>query len=205
MTRTTKIIILLFATILAIAAIILLLFFGNGEDESPPPLQNTPEQETTSADVDTNAPSSPNNIENIPMVQPETPLRSNLTKTAAAFVERFGSFSNQESNYQNIRDSQIFMTESMKEWSENYIIQSQREVEDNDIYFGVTTKSLSSKILELNENAGRAEILVKTQRIESSGNTDNQEIYYQDMRIEMINIDDDNWKIDSAYWLDKRE
>lgn len=121
---------------------------------------------------------------------------NNLIKISSAFAERFGSYSNQ-SNFQNIRDLQIFMTDSMKRWSENYI--NSFTARDNSIYYGVTTKALNAQLIKYSEDK-EAEILVKTQRRESVGNTANSTISYQDISIKLKKERGDIWKVDGAFW-----
>ena len=69
---------------------------------------------------------------------------------------------------------------------------------DNTIeeYTGITTKSLSTKILSLTEED--ALINVVTQRVETQDDL-SQEIYYQDIEIGLIKSGN-KWLVSSAYW-----
>jgi hypothetical protein len=121
--------------------------------------------------------------------------KSNVLVLASSFAERFGSFSNQ-SDFQNIRDLFPFMTASMQNWAESYI-ETQRAGISSGTYAGVTTKSLSRKFLSLSENA--AEILVSTQRRESTGVMANETVTYKDMELKLVKEGED-WKVDGVWW-----
>ncbi len=125
-------------------------------------------------------------------------LESELKAIAFTFAERFGSYSN-EGNFSNIEAVNNLMTVRMKVWMDNYRYQQSSRTSDS-IYFGVTTKALSININSFNEVSGQSEIIVTTQRQESRGNTENVKVYYQDLKLNLVNIAE-SWKIDSAEWL----
>ncbi|MBI4779644.1 hypothetical protein HY797_04325, partial [Candidatus Falkowbacteria bacterium] len=83
-------------------------------------------------------------------VQPTVPFKKaevdsdDLVRMASSFAERFGSFSNQ-SDYGNIRDLQIFMTDTMKVWAENYIADARAKKTQTAIYYGIVTKAISGE------------------------------------------------------------
>lgn len=127
--------------------------------------------------------------------------RANLQKTASSFAERFGSYSN-HSDYENITDLKVFMSKKMAVWADEFIEESKAEGNYEDVYQGVVTKAVSSEVLSINESLGRAEVLVKTQKIKSSGTTSNTSTGYEDILIIFIK-EDGIWKIDSAYWQEE--
>lgn len=122
-----------------------------------------------------------------------------LKQMAAAFAERFGSFSNQ-SNYGNISDLKIFMTDKMRNWSDEFVAAEKAKKSDISIYFGVTTKALAEEMKKFDKENGEAEALVKTQRREASGFTSNISSYYQDIAIS-FKKEKGVWKVDSAKWV----
>lgn len=130
----------------------------------------------------------------VPASEEET-SKSNVLRLASDFAEKFGSYSNQ-SDFQNIADLFPFMTTSMQSWAENYA-ETQRASISDGVYVGVTTKSLSRKFLSFNENS--AEILVSTQRRESTGAMVNETVAYRDMELKMVK-EGDNWKVDGVWW-----
>lgn len=125
-----------------------------------------------------------------------------LERLAKSFSERFGSFSNQ-SNYSNITDLKMFMSEKMQKWADTYVAKNSKSSSDNAVYYGVTTKALSVKTQSYNESAGTAEIIVQTRRRESVGTSNNSSnLYSQDILISFVK-EDSAWKVSSAYWQDK--
>jgi flagellar basal body-associated protein FliL len=118
---------------------------------------------------------------------------------AEAFAERFGSYSNQ-SNYANLDDLSVFMTESMTDWVNNtYKENLKQQNPDFNTYYAIETKAISKQVENLDEVAGEAEVIVKTQRQEFNNDINNSEVFYQDVLLEFVKVDD-QWKVDGAYW-----
>lgn len=140
-------------------------------------------------------------------VQPVSPLKKaevkeeDLARMAASFAERFGSFSNQ-SDYGNIRDLQIFMTETMKTWADNYVNDAREKKGDTSIYYGIITKAISTTVNKFDSDTGLAEILVKTQRRESTGVSGNSTTFYQDIVIK-YRRESGAWRVDGIYWQNR--
>ena len=122
--------------------------------------------------------------------------RDDLAKMAGSFAERFGSYSN-HSNYGNISDLKIFMSRKMQAWADKFIEDSRGEY--SDIYYGITTKSVTQEVRSFDSTAGSAKILVKTQRRESIGAQGNETVFYQDVIIDFVK-ENGAWKVDSALW-----
>jgi hypothetical protein len=134
-------------------------------------------------------------------VSPERPVASaDLERIAKSFAERFGSFSNQ-SNFSNITDLEIFMSQKMKSWSDNYIKKNQKANVADEVYYGLTTKAVSAKTESFDEGAGTAKIIVSTRRREAMGTTNNaSKLYNQDVAISFVK-EAQVWKVDSAIWI----
>lgn len=137
------------------------------------------------------------------VIEVKTPAEKEIRQTdlgqlAMAFAERLGSYSNQ-SDYGNIQDLKIFMSENMLEWADNYISESRAEEREAEIYEGITTKAITREIKQINEALGLAEVLVKTQRKKAVITTGNTSTYYQDIVIEFVR-ENDIWKVDKANW-----
>lgn len=126
---------------------------------------------------------------------------ADLIRLAKAFAERFGSYSNQ-SNFNNITDLKIFMTEKMSEWADGKLIEMRKNKPAYEIYFGVTTKAVATELVSFDNNSGKSEVVVSTQRRESSGTKGNTRNYYQDINIKFVK-EDNVWRVDSATWLTK--
>ncbi|MFH1822718.1 MAG: hypothetical protein ABH830_03380 [Patescibacteria group bacterium] len=136
-----------------------------------------------------------------PKISDEEITREDLKRMAASFTERFGSYSN-HSNYGNILDLKIFMSNNMKAWADNYIDTTRQELKFTDIYYGITTKAVQADINSYSDDEAQAEILVKTQRRESTGSMSNAATFYQDILIRFTKVEG-AWKVDSAFWQDK--
>jgi len=121
-----------------------------------------------------------------------------VKKMAGLFAERFGSYSNQ-SDYANITNLQIFMTDSMKGWS-NKLISSLRK-NNGAGYYGINSKSIVEEAKQFNKDQGAAEILVKTQRQETN---DKGEVstFYQNILVSYKKIGSE-WRVDSAIWQNR--
>ncbi|MEK9152255.1 MAG: hypothetical protein AAB692_02720 [Patescibacteria group bacterium] len=124
--------------------------------------------------------------------------RGNLKRLASAFAERLGSYSNQ-SNFDNILDLKVFMTSTMAAWADKYAAQQRANQGDAAVYFGVTTRAISTDVASFEDAAGKARITVKTQRNETKGDGSAPRVYYQDLRVDFLKLGD-TWKIDGAYW-----
>jgi len=123
-----------------------------------------------------------------------------LKSLAVAFVERFGSYSNQ-SGYQNIRELNVFMSQTMQAWAANYIAQARVSAADTSIYYGITTKAVVVDVGGFDETAGRASFTVQTQRRESIGSAANERSFQQTADVTMVK-EAGVWKVDSVSWAD---
>ncbi|MDO8592910.1 MAG: hypothetical protein Q7R92_04065 [bacterium] len=139
--------------------------------------------------------------------RPAPPLKKaevtadDLSRMAAAFAERFGSYSNQ-SDYGNVRDLQIFMTDAMKIWSQNYIDGAKQKKTDTSIYYGIVTKAVAGEVKKFDSDTGQAEILVRTQRRESAGVPGNSSTFYQDLSVK-YSRERGVWRVDGVNWQNK--
>jgi len=135
-----------------------------------------------------------------PNVEKQRPLNAeDLKQMSLAFAERFGSYSNQ-SNYDNIRDLKIFMTSSMISWSDSYIAELTRRNTDYKNYYGITTIAISGEVKSFDDKAGKAEVIVSTQRREINGSTSTPQTYDQNLRL-VFAKENSQWKVDGAFWL----
>ena len=132
-------------------------------------------------------------------VSKEAPYEVNVNdaaQTARLFATRLGSFSNQ-SDYGNITDLKIFMTDSMKDWADKYVAELKAQ-EYTGEYYGITTHPLTTKVLSYDENDGKAKIEVVTERQENKGDTISTS-YQQKMILDLIKKNNE-WLVDNAVW-----
>jgi len=198
MSRSLKIVILLVGGLLVIIAVLVILFWGekkmpaevNGDLNQPGsgslPIENRLIiNDNTTVEI---------TKENAPTLTEEQREEVDLERLAFSFIERFGSYSNQ-SNFENIRDLELFMTSSMKRWANKYISQNRSKM--GDIYWGVTTKALAVKSIQIGEQ--QAMIVISTQRKETSADPNNYRIYNQDAELIFKKISG-IWLLDGIYW-----
>lgn len=116
-----------------------------------------------------------------------------LDAFARSFAERYGSFSNQ-SGFANLKELLPFMTEELRQESEAMMA---RATTANAPYSGTTTKALAIKEQKVEDSA--ATFLISTQRRESTAQNPSARIYYQDLELFFLKIDEE-WKVNRAVW-----
>jgi len=192
-------IIIVVVALAIIAGIVYVIFFYKFSNSVEPIVEQPTTEQPATLQPTTEQP-----IKSTTTVQTTSPFKKNevraddLVRMASAFAERFGSFSNQ-SDYGNIRDLQIFMTEKMKDWAENYISDARVKKTQTTIYYGIVTKAISGQAKQFDSDTGKAEILVKTQRRESSGTSGNSITFYQDILIKYVR-EQGVWRVDGIEW-----
>lgn len=199
-----KITLIIFFGLVIIFGLVWYFFFNQGQEAQVNDILNQPTSNNQASlpannEVTGNNVNVSNPIGTTPAVSSAEKTKDTLSKMAGSFTERFGSYSNQ-SNYTNFEDLYDFMTSDMRSWAQNMVAELRdKNTATADLYYGLTTKSLSSKVTSFDEASGQAEVLVKTQRREATGTTSNARIYYQDMIIKMVN-ENGIWKVDGAFW-----
>jgi hypothetical protein len=131
--------------------------------------------------------------------EPKEISKESLARLAASFAERFGTFSNQ-ANFDNIKDLELLMTDSMRVWSQDYIDKLKSE-ETSGEFYAITTKAINSQVVNFDEANGQAEVKVVTQRQEVKGKAEPQ-TFYQDIVLH-FQKQGDKWKVDSIEWGEK--
>ena len=126
-------------------------------------------------------------------------LKSQLEKIATAFVERYGSYSNQ-SDYENLEDLMQFMTRNLKSKTESFIKSKRAGSRDNSIYYGVTTKVLNIQDEVFTPNANFIKFNASAQKQEMVGSSANTNVYYQNVDVE-LKKEGGIWKVNKITWL----
>ena len=122
---------------------------------------------------------------------------ADLAKRAMLYSERLGSYSSQ-SDYGNFTDLKIYMTEAMRDWVDEEVLDLQAK-NRNKGYYGIETKALTSDLKSFDDKAGQAEIAVVTERRESTATVGGGESFRQAITIRFAKVGGD-WLIDGAYW-----
>lgn len=191
---------IIFFGLIALAVIIYFLFFYKVKDIKPV----VPEQtlETPKMIPKTISEEKKEEKKAVITIMPKREFGEiNLKILAASFAERFGSFSNQ-SDFGNIRDLKILMSQRMADWADDFIQGEISKKTSSSIYYGVTTKAVFENVKEFDTTKGTASVLVSTQRKESTGTTNNSTKFAQDILLNFVRKNG-AWKVDSAYWQDK--
>ncbi|MEY4745083.1 MAG: hypothetical protein RL272_1028 [Candidatus Parcubacteria bacterium] len=134
-----------------------------------------------------------------PVVPKKPDDRASIKVVARTFAEMYGSFST-EGNYQNIVDSEFYMSDAFRARSEAFVADA-RSKPGTGQFAGTTTRAVfEPQISALDAAAGTATALVKTQRRESGSTVGGDKVYYQDLKLEFVKKAD-TWKVDSANWM----
>jgi flagellar basal body-associated protein FliL len=198
MNRKSIGIFIILAGLIILALIIYFLFFYNFNAPVTPTVQS---KATTTAQqqVATSAPIT--KTINVKTYTPDDLSKDQLMRLAASFAERYGSYSNQ-ANYQNMLDLKIFMTASFQQATDDSIRQMAAKNTDHRVYYGITAKAVSQKVLQFDNAAGTAKVSISTQRREATGTTDNFTAYPQDILISFVK-QAGAWEVDNAVWQAK--
>lgn len=136
-------------------------------------------------------------LNNLPEVA--TPQeQADVLFTASAFAERFGSYSNQ-SDFSNLDQLESFMTDSMNNWVKTYKEELRTKYPDQNIYYAIETKAISTDTSGFDQVSGRGDVIVKTQRQEFKDSPVNPRVYYQNIRLNLLQ-ESGVWKVNGAYW-----
>lgn len=120
--------------------------------------------------------------------------RQQVINLSNLFTERFGSYSNQ-GDFENVRDTMPLMTPSLQTWAEGYI--RDNTPDDTSVYSGITTKALSTEVVQFDSAAGRAEVNVQAQRTEVT--SQGTRTFNQTLNIELVKTGNE-WLVDSIQW-----
>jgi len=198
-------ILIIIVALIIIIAIIYFVFLRKPATTVPAdtPIENGITNELPTADqVGTTTPSDkqPTGTYNIAAETPHKLNGDDLGKLSMSFAERFGSFSNQ-SDYGNFTDLNIMMTDNMKTWAEKNVTDLRAKA-TTTAYYGISSKALTYEVKSFDDNAGKAEILVGTQRQESTEAINGGTSYIQNLDLNLIKVNGD-WLFDKAYWQAK--
>jgi len=122
---------------------------------------------------------------------------TDLAQRSRSYAERLGSYSTQ-SEYGNFTDLKVYMTASMQAWADRYV-EDQKASAKSGSYYGIETKALTTEIKSFDDKAGTAEIVVTTERRESTEKIGGGEPFQQKLDINFLKINGE-WLIDAAYW-----
>ena len=175
---------------------------NNPKNETPIIVDETPTiiDQTKNTDTESNNQNNNQQTESkVSTVSQEDKIMAQLSKMTSAFVERYGSYSNQ-SDYENLEDLMRIMSKDLKKWAENLIATKRASGQSETVYYGLTTKVLKVQNLSYDDLLGEASFKVSTQRREVVGSIENAKVYYSDAEVNLVK-EGGIWKVDQINWL----
>lgn len=150
--------------------------FKTPESAPQTPEVTTPEKPTTEAPV---------------TVDPIIKLKNDLIIQARAFIERYGSWSNQ-SNFENFEDLSPYMTDKLKAETQKLINQYRVSGIEHPEYYGLTTNVISLNLEDFAADE-RAEFSASVQQQETTNGT--TKILYKTVKLVFLK-EGIGWKAD---------
>jgi hypothetical protein len=195
--------------LLGLIIILAIIYFGFWRQTATPTPTGPGNQGTTTSQLPSGG--EPTNATTTPGDKPRNPQQydiakepahkfnaTDLEKLAMAFSERLGSYSSQ-SDYGNLTDLKIYMTESLKTWAIKYADQL-RTARGNASYYGISTVAVYATVKSFDDQAGQAAVTVTTERRESTEKIGGGIPFRQDINLNFKKVNDE-WLVDSAYWV----
>ncbi|MBT4433386.1 hypothetical protein HOC90_03475 [Candidatus Falkowbacteria bacterium] len=127
-----------------------------------------------------------------------SPQEMQLKSIIVLFAERLGSYSTDTYNFSNLTEVRYLTTNRMQNEIDGLMKNSllKKDVE----YYGVTTRAISVKILDLEDDSSIIQAIVSCQKEETKGDQKpTTKIKYQNLKIKLIKSGD-KWLIDEAIW-----
>lgn len=189
--------------LIIIAIIYFILMKKKAATPTPEPANNqTPTgQLATSSDIGTTTPGDKPRTGNYD-VSKEAPHKTNandLGKISMSFAERLGSYSSQ-SNYSNFNDLKVYgVTDNLQTWIDKYVADLKSQAKNGSNYYGIATDALTFSVSKFDEAAGKAEIVVSTQRRESTEEINGGKAYVQKLTLSLVKVNNE-WLFDKAVW-----
>lgn len=193
--------------IIGLILIGLIIYFGFLRKTSTGPTETA----TTTPSVTSQLPTGPETSTTTPSDKPrnyqkydiskETPRpvgAADLAKLAMSYSARLGSYSSQ-SDYSNFTDLSIYMTDSLRAWSDKYVAELKSKTKSS-AYYGITTNALTTEVKSFDDKAGTAEIVVTTERRESTETIGGGEPFIQKIDLSFVKNAAGDWLMDKAYW-----
>lgn len=129
----------------------------------------------------------------------EDKATASVAVVAKNFTEIYGSYSNQ-SDYSNLEAVLPLLSSRYRAEIAATLNNLRASYKPGATYEGTTTLVVGSATESLNDVAGTATVLVKTQRKISQGTQASYTVKYQDIRLNLIK-EAGNWLVDNAKWL----
>lgn len=149
-------------------------------------------------DVQDNINSETNTNESAEEIQATNSSFEDARSLARSFVERFGSFSNQN-HYENLKNLEIFMTDELWSWAEGVIATGENNQQAGDDYYGIVTNVVSLK--KISETDDSYSFKITCQRRETTSASNETKVFFQDINLTLVKESANTWKVSAASWL----
>jgi hypothetical protein len=197
--RNLGILVLIVVCACLIGLLIYYLIFFNWQ-KSNQPATLAPAVTAPAATLITNTPNTPATT----TVAPGAPVsfaddlvEQDAGQVAKIFVERFGTYSNQQGAEQ-FSDLQLFITAKMQTWVDAQIAKLIGAQADYKIAHIVRTQAVSNRVASLNKTAGTATVVVSARRTDQTGD-ETPKISNPEIKLEMLKSGK-RWQVDSVIW-----
>lgn len=131
-----------------------------------------------------------------PTPEPKTSDEETILKQQAEkLAEIYGTYTNKDKEpYKNLKDLKKYGTTKFQAWLD---LQMKKTLDSQAPFYGATTKTLSSAILESSGNAKK--ILVTVKKEEISAKRETPQVSYKLILLNFIK-EKEEWKLDGIYW-----
>lgn len=178
--------------LLIVFLLVYLLLNKDGKDTTPPSVNPSEQTETSTVDnraeSEVTAPLPAGDIER--EVVPGVADQGLVAKqTARIFVERFGTYSNQNNN-EHLESIESIVTDSMWSWAQN-----QAQAQSLQDFNGSITNVIASTLSEFEENTAT----VTLQALEIKETADSTSTENKNGRVELVR-QGNTWLVNALYW-----
>lgn len=119
-----------------------------------------------------------------------------VLKLAETLAELYGTFTNRDKQaFKNLQDIKPYASQKMSAWIDGKV--SGATVSSSGTFYGITTKALSSAVLDSSTTSYK--VLITCQREEITEVTKSPEKDFQLLEMYFVQ-EDKEWKLDSAFW-----
>ncbi|MBT6757410.1 MAG: hypothetical protein HOA84_03680 [Candidatus Jacksonbacteria bacterium] len=131
----------------------------------------------------------------LPLTEEEKAGRE-IERFVASFIERFGTFSNQN-EFSHLESLKMFTSDQFYLWARQNTESSAAGIADPALYYGISTKSLD--VFTKSDDELTRVYTVVTQRQESRGANSNSRLYSQEVEVELVKKKD-VWLVNGVFW-----
>lgn len=183
--------------IILIVLVLVVMFLSREKETAPVSTVDTPQvgEQPQFEPVDAPPPTRAEQLQQTPPdvfvpVSDEDAMERYARQKAQIFVERFGSYSNQNDN-RHISDVEPLITVNMRRWVE------QQGLVQSEVYQGLNTRVISTEVISISENNAVVKVGAQVTTKSSDGTT---ETTIKRGRVELVKAGPEEWLVNGLYW-----